>query len=105
MITNTCLDIQSFKSKTIRASRTFIDVASEIIEVDPGQPFYVILTKVSAEQVIIPNYMIIAQTLDRQQLVPTTDVILSESQPNTLGTVPYKLSVGRETRRCQVTRR
>lgn len=59
-------------------------------QVSLGQPFSVLLTNLSEEQVFISKHMNIAKTLDRSQLVIRTKVALLDSRRDAVASVHYK---------------
>lgn len=95
MIASSCAGLLIIKPKNLRANRGFLQLARGIMAGAPGQPFFVVLKKVSEKQVIISKNVLKAQTLDRPQLATPTKVILSESEPDTVAAVHYEPSADR----------
>lgn len=96
MVARTRFDLLIIEPKAFCASHASLQVARGIIEVDPDQLFYVLVTNVSEKQVFIPKHRTIAHTVDRGQLDTPTEGTILESQPDTVSAVHYKPSVDRD---------
>lgn len=93
--TRTCSGLLIIKPKTVRFSHASLQVVRGIDAVTLGQPSNVILTDLPEKQVFMQKHVIIAQTLDRPQLVSPTVVTFLESGLDTVAAVHYKPSVDR----------
>lgn len=98
MVSSTCSSLLIIEPKTFRASHVFLQVATGIVEVVPGQPFYELLANLSENQFFISRHMIIAHTVDKPQLVAPTEVTLLEPKPDTIAARLYKSSVYRDSK-------
>lgn len=96
MVVRTSLDFLIIEPETIRAGHVSLQVARAIVEVAPGQPHFKLLTNLSETQVFISKHMLLAQIVDRPQLVAPTEPMLSDSEPDKVDTVYCKPSVDRD---------
>lgn len=76
IVTKPCSDLLFITLKTLRAMCASLKIAEEIIEVAPRQPLHVLPTNMLEKQVFIQMRMIIAQKLERTQLVTPSEATI-----------------------------